>query len=164
MQTSLPSALFQRALAGNQPDFLLILTLFLAMTAGAYVAAIIGFISGLLLDCFATQLGINALNLLIFGYITGLCARRIFFDNFWSQSLCIFILTLMSKMLLFSLTIIHASGAIILPWNLYLTQRWYFLPSALLNVVLAIPIFRFLQKPYTIRNYDEQQVVLCKIS
>ena len=126
------------------------------MTAGAYVAAITGFISGLLLDCFATQLGINALNLLIFGYVTGLCARQIFFDNLWSQSLCIFILTLMSKMLLFSLTIIHARSAVILPLDLYLTQHWYFLPSALLNVVLAIPIFHFLKRPYAIRNYDEQ--------
>jgi rod shape-determining protein MreD len=158
LQTSVPSALFQRALAGNQPDFLFILTIFLAMTEGIYLGAIVGFISGFILDCFATQLGINAFNLLIFGYVTGLCEKRIFFDHLLIRSLFIFILTLMSKMLLLVLTMIHAGGEMILLWNLHLTQHWYFLPSAAINVVLAIPIFRFLQKPYAIGNYDEQQV------
>jgi hypothetical protein len=64
----------------------------------------------------------------------------------------------MSKILLLGLTIIHTGGTMIVPLDLYLAKHWYFLPSAVLNVFLALPIFRFLQKLYTVRNYDEQRV------
>lgn len=138
------------AIFGVKPDLLLIIVVYLGFKRGSLTGEISGFFGGFLEDLFTGNLiGINALAKTIIGYIVGLARGKLAFENTITQVVITFIATLVGVIISFFAAVIFTSY---IPSILGTIK--YAVIASFYNGILAIFIFRFLDKLHISRNHE----------
>ncbi len=89
------------AIFGSKPDLPLALIVSVALFKGSISGEVTGFVSGLLCDIFSGgPLGAQAFSGVVMGYLMGFVRRRFYYDNLITQSICGFIATLASRIVI----------------------------------------------------------------
>ena len=121
---------------GILPNLVLIFTVLYSLTNGSVRAAVLGLVSGLLLD--ATSLGVFGLNGLMLMYtalIASYLSRKFYYENKLATFLGVFVYTLIYEAVLLILTQVMFSKS---PF-LYVFWR-YIIVESLINSVISIPM------------------------
>ncbi len=138
------------AIFGVKPDLLLIIVVYLGFKRGSLTGEISGFFGGLLEDAFTGNLiGINALAKTIIGYIAGLAKGKLAFENIITQVAITFLATLIGVIVSFFATVIFASYI-----PSFVGTIKYAVIASFYNGILAIFIFRFLDKLHISRSHQ----------
>lgn len=116
--------------AGVKPDLVLMLVVFNGFLRGSREGAFLGFLAGLILDIFTGgYIGMNALSLMLVGYLVGLAEARFYKESVIIISLVTFMVGMINQLvlyvLLFYLNIgvspIYALPQVVLPSAIYTT-------------------------------------------
>lgn len=122
---------------GAKPDAAFVIIVCLAMMRGPVWGAIVGFSMGLLIDIALVQtLGISSFLFTLAGYFSGRYAEGVDLDSWFPPVITVFIFSLVVQLLnsviMFLLGVEASAGFILLR---------VVLPSAVLNALLAVPVF-----------------------
>lgn len=127
-------------IGGIQPDFILILVVFLGFIYGSSIGGIGGFVGGLLQDIILSQaLGVNAIIKIVLGYLSGFFQKKVYIEHYLYVIMGIFIATILSH---FLSNILNFLIGIRLPfwsvfWKLVVPAAFY---NSLLSLFL-IPVY-----------------------
>ena len=137
--------LFETAVVSNLtflpaiPDFLLMITLFIAQNNGALLAESTGFVSGFLLDFLsASPFGFNALLRTVMGFVMGLFHGILNSSSILLQILYGIVATIIKALVVYFISFFFVN---VVPYSLF---SQLFLTELLLNAIFTPIMFKFL--------------------
>ena len=137
--------LFETAVVSNLtflpaiPDFLLMITLFIAQNNGALLAESTGFASGFLLDFLsASPFGFNALLRTVMGFVMGLFHGILNSSSILLQILYGIVATIIKALVVYFISFFFVN---VVPYSLF---SQLFLTELLLNAIFTPIMFKFL--------------------
>jgi len=137
--------LFETAVVSNLtflpaiPDFLLMITLFIALNNGALLAESTGFFSGFLLDFLsASPFGFNALLRTVMGFVMGLFHGILNSSSILLQILYGIVATIIKALVVYFISFFFVN---VVPYSLF---SQLFLTELLLNAIFTPIMFKFL--------------------
>lgn len=137
--------LFETAVVSNLtflpaiPDFLLMITLFIALNNGALLAESTGFVSGFLLDFLsASPFGFNALLRTVMGFVVGLFHGILNSSSILLQILYGIVATIIKALVVYFISFFFVN---VVPYSLF---SQLFLTELLLNAIFTPIMFKFL--------------------
>ena len=140
-----------QSLAWVRPDFLLILAVFNAMFRGSVHGGMMGFLIGLLEDCFYGRfLGLNALAKCVVCILCGSMSKSIFRENLWVPVMNVLMASLLSMGIVYLFG--YLAGA-----------RWYLssiIDQMFFEVVINVCLVPFLYGAYyqfAVRHIQNQE-------
>ena len=147
----LQSTLLKLVAVGQiQPDLVLLVLFYVALSEGSYGATIAGFCSGLAQDVYAPQtLGLNALCKSLIGFGLGYCQRGVFVDSLVARSLILFVAVLIHDILYFLISSWPEVGR-----GFGLVVR-FGLPTALYTALLGYVVFYLIRREKRIQPLQE---------
>lgn len=136
-----------------KPNLLLLLITFFCLFYGWEAGLEAGFVSGLLIDIFSTDIfGINTLTLSITGLVIGNSSPKIFKESKMTQGFLVFIFSLISMLIHYVLaSFISKIGYINLSEYLF----GLVIPSAIYTSILSFIIFPVLIKKFHLKEQEE---------
>lgn len=136
--------LFETAVVSNLtflpaiPDFLLMITLFIALNNGALLAESTGFVSGFLLDFLsASPFGFNALLRTVMGFVMGLFHGILNSSSILLQILYGIVATIIKALVVYFISFFFVN---VVPYSLF---SQLFLTELLLNAIFTPIMFKF---------------------
>ena len=121
------------------PDFLLIISLFIALNNGSLLAESTGFVSGFMLDFLsASPLGLNALLRTILGFIAGLFHDVLNVSSVFLQIVYGAVFTILKAIFVYFISLFFSG---VVAYSLF---SQIFLTEVLLNAIFTPLIFKFL--------------------
>lgn len=121
------------------PDFLLIVTLFVALNNGSLLAESTGFVSGFMLDFLsASPLGLNALLRTIMGFISGLFHDVLNASSVLLQIIYGAVFTIIKAIVVYLISLFFSG---VVSYSLF---SQIFLTEILLNALFTPVVFKFL--------------------
>lgn len=132
-----------------KPDLILIVVICLSFISSNEEGILAGFIGGLLKDIFSVHLlGINALVKTIICYLSGIIRGKIFYQHLlWLVAISTFVFTIFNNMMFFFLL-----NALYSNYDFAVILKKYILIQAIINTILAPPIFMGMQKLFNYLN------------
>jgi len=116
------------AIYGIKPDLVMIFVIFNGFLLGPREGAFLGYASGIIQDFFVgSYIGLNALTLMLAGFIAGVCGERLYKENslivalvtFFSSAVSLTLYYVLMRYLNIKISLIPAIWQIILPTALY---------------------------------------------
>jgi rod shape-determining protein MreD len=127
---------------GGAPDLLLVVVVALGLTRGSMAGAVFGFLGGLVLDTITLDtLGLSSLVLTLAGFWAGRYAETTARDRRLAPLLAVGSITVLAA--LFGVVLHYLLGEDVVLRNALVTTL---APAFVLNLVLALPVYRLVRK------------------